>query len=81
MNEESLALEQAAWYNTEFGMNMGKILAEETWKKQRQLMNPKDMYQINQDNHTYHTLNDRSGIYDGSPGTVRLDLRKGREKI
>jgi hypothetical protein len=82
-NEESLALEKAAWYNNDFGMKMGKSLAEEARKKQSQLMNPEDIYQIDQDDHTYHTLNERPGTYDGSPGEVRLDLGKdkGNEEV
>ena len=43
-------------------------------------MNPEDIYQIDQDDHTYHTLNERPGTYNGSPGAVRLDLGKGREE-
>ena len=80
MNEESLVLEQAAWYNNDFGMKMGKSLAEEVRKNQSHLMNPEHMYQIDQDNPMYHTLNVRPGTHDGSSGAVRLDLRKGREK-
>ena len=45
-NEESLALEQVAWYNNDFAMNMGKILTEETRKKEIQLMNLEDIYLI-----------------------------------
>ena len=77
-NDEGLALEKAAWYNNDFGMKMGKTLSEETRKKQQQLMNPEDIYQIDHDDHTYHTLNERPGTYDGSPGEVRLDLGKGK---
>ena len=79
-NEESLALEKAAWYNNDFGIKMGKTLAEEARKKQSQLMNPEDIYQIDKDDHTYHTLNERAGTYDGSPGAVRLNLGEGREE-
>ena len=81
MNKESLALDQAAWYNTNFGMKMGNILTEEVRKKQGQLMNPEDIYQIDNNNHTYATLNEQPGIYDGSPGALKLDLRqRGQEK-
>ena len=60
---------------------MGKTLAEEARKKQGQLMNPEDIYQIDANAHTYHTLNERPGTYDGSPGAVRLDFgQSGREK-
>ena len=62
-------------------MKVGKILVEEARKKQSQRMNPEDIYQIDQDNHTYHILNERPGMYDGSPDAVRLDLVKGREKM
>ena len=79
--EKSLALEQAAWYNNDFGMKMGKTMADEARKKQGQLMNPEDIYQIDADAHTYHTLNERPGTYDGTPGAVRLDLgQSGREE-
>ena len=37
-NDESLALEKAAWYNNNFGIKMGKTLAEEARKKQSQLI-------------------------------------------
>jgi hypothetical protein len=43
-------------------------------------MNPEDIYQIDKDDHTYHTLNERAGTYDGSPGAVRLNLGEGREE-
>ena len=57
---------------------MGKTLSEEARKKQRHPMNPEDIYQIDHDDHTYYTLNERPGTYDGSPGEVRLDLGKGK---
>ena len=59
MNEESLALEQTAWYNNNSGMKMGKTLAEEARKKQGQLMNPEDIYQVDGGDQTYTTLNER----------------------
>ena len=80
VNTESLALEQAAWYNNNFGVKMGKTLADEAMKKQSQPMNLEDIYKIDQDNHTYQTLNERQGTYNGSTGTMRLELLKGRDK-
>ena len=37
-------------------------------------MNPEDIYQINNDNHTYTTLTEQPGTYAGSPDVMRLDL-------
>ena len=80
-NEESLELEQAACYNNNFGMKMNKILAEKAKKKQGQLMNPEDIYKINDSAHTHTTLNKRPGTNDSSPDSVRLDLgQRGQEK-
>ena len=73
-------MEKAAWYNNNFGMKMGKQMAEEANKKQGKLMNPEDIYQLDKDDHTYATLNERPGTYAGSPGAARLDLgRPGQE--
>ena len=67
-NEASLALENFAWYNNDFGIKMGKLMAEDTRKKQGHLMNLEDSCQLDNDDHTYTTLNERPRTYDSYPG-------------
>ena len=74
-------MEKAAWYNNDFGMKMSKQMAKEASNKQGKLMNPEDIYDIDDCDHTYTTLNERPGTYDGSPGAARLNLgRPGQEQ-
>ena len=81
VNDESLVLEKAAWYNNNFEMKMGKTLVDKVRKNQGQLMNLEDIYKIDNNNPTYTTLNERLRTYDGSPGAVRLDIgQRGRDK-
>ena len=73
-NDANLKMEKAAWYNNDFGMKMSKQMAKEASNKQGKLMNPEDIYDIDNCDHTFTTLNERPGTYDGSPGAARIDL-------
>ena len=44
-------------------------------------MNPEDIYQLDKDDHTYATLNERPGTYNGSPGAARLDLGRSDQEL
>ena len=67
--------------NNGFGMKMGKQMAEDASKKHGKLMNPEEIYQLDKDDHTYATLNERPGTYDGSPGAARLDLGRSDQEL
>ena len=56
-------------------------MAEDASKKQGKLMNPEEIYQLDKDDHTYATLNERPGTYDGSPGAARLDLGRSDQEL
>ena len=43
-------------------------------------MNREDIYQLDKDDHTYATLDERPGTYDGSPGAARLDLGRSNQE-
>lgn len=79
-DDGKLSLEKAAWYNNDFRVKLSKRKTDMVSKKHAQLMKPDDIYQIDDEEHTYTTLNDCPGTYAGSPGAVRLDLGRSNQE-
>ena len=78
MDEENVKrkkLEDAAWYQSDFGVQLtkGKKGVKDNF------LAPEDIYKLD-DDHTYKTLNERPGTYKGLPGAATLDLGKVKAK-
>ena len=74
---EKRKLEDAAWYQKDYGVKNSN--GSKKYNKEDKLLAPENLFTLG-DDHTYTTLNDRSGTYAGSPGAAMIDLGKNRPR-
>ena len=59
------------------GLGVKNLKSRKKYNKKVKLLAPENLYTLG-DDHTYTTLNERPGMYAGSPGAAMIDLGKNK---
>ena len=67
-NEKQKGIEESAWYNSDYVSQLTK-----TTKKKKKFVAQEKVFQLD-DEHSFKTLNEKSGTYEGSPGATTFQV-------